>query len=74
MNFNHVGLCGCENCYWMGRLPDDEHQCPSCGEHVFDTNTEYNSTHDELYYLSKYEVYLLYKEFKEKRNAAKQTG
>ena len=71
MNFNHVGLLGCSQCYWMGRKSEDEdNTCPSCGyKDVFDATLSYDRTHHELHELGKYEVYLLYKEYREKRNA-----
>ena len=53
----------------MGRKSEDEdNTCPSCGyKDVFDATLSYDRTLHELHELDKYEVHLLYKEYKEKR-------
>ena len=71
VNFNHKDLLGCDNCYWTGRLNEEDNTCPSCNEEVHDMTCQYNSTYHELEYLDKREIYYNWKKYREKRNEAK---
>jgi len=72
MNLKTEGLLGCNKCYWMGRVANEDSVCPCCGNiNLFDTSLRYNSTNHELETLDNYEIYLLHLKYKEKRNEQK---
>jgi len=73
MNINTENMVGCDQCFWMGRVSEEQEQCPACDKtnSLYDANLRYNSTHHELIELTTYEVYLKYQYNKRRYDAEK---
>ena len=73
MNIKTENMVHCQRCFWMGRVKEEQENCPACDNRysLCDSNLRYNSTHHELIELTPYDVYHLYQYNKRRYDAKK---